>query len=159
MSDRSPETDPRSGDGEITLPSGRSLAVRGGNDGGDESIEIRSPDGQLELTVKLTDDGPVLSLKAAAVNIDAAKSVSLRCEDLDIEASKNLRLGSKGEVAIESGDDIRVRSVGQTFIDGEYVNLNCLDGSEDDEQAEQANAPELPVDPQTDCGGGCGHEH
>jgi hypothetical protein len=99
------------------LPSGRTVTVRA--DGGTEAIEIRSPGGEMELRIALTDRGPVLSLRGARLEIDAADAVAVNCRQFEVHAAEGVVLTAAGDVAIRSGGD--------TSIDGRLVKLNCQD--------------------------------
>lgn len=107
------------------LPSGTALTVRADEEG--EEIQLRSPDGGIELRIRMTDDGPVLMLRGVKLAIEASDSVSVNCRDFTVNASAGIQLATPGAVAVSSGADLRLKSAGPTFIDGEIVNLNCLD--------------------------------
>jgi hypothetical protein len=107
-----------------TLPSGRSVCVT--TDDQREQIEVRSPQGEVEVRIVMTEDGPVLSLRGARLEIDSTDSVALRCKRFEVQASEGIALQG-GDVDVRSTGDIHTQSTGQTFIDGDYVNLNCLE--------------------------------
>ena len=116
----------------ITMSSGRSVEVSSGP-GGDQ-IEVRSPDGMVEIRVALTPQGPVLSVSGAKLEINATESVSLNCRDLSINTTGSMNLTAQGSVGIHAADNVAVRSQGNTDIDAQIVNLNCgpRDGYNDD---------------------------
>ena len=140
-----------------TLPSGRSVCVTA--DDRREQIEVRSPQGEVEVRIVMTEDGPVLSLRGARLEIDSTDTVALRCKRFEIEASEGIALQG-GDVNIRSTGDIHTQSAGQTFIDGDYVNLNCLDRAG---YHDEGATPELESDPTAalpapdDGSGCCGH--
>jgi len=107
------------------LPSGRTLSVKAGN--GTEEIEIRSASGDVEICVKLTDTGPVLSLRGARLEINSSDTISVNCRQLELNASERIMMHAAEDIDIHSGGEIHTQSAQQTFIDGDYVNLNCLD--------------------------------
>jgi hypothetical protein len=120
-------TDPNSKDRAVQvvpLPSGTTLTVRAGTDG--EEINLRTAGGTLEVKIRLTDDGPVLSLKGATLEIEATDRVAVNCREFSVHAQDRVEL-SGGDVRVHSGNEIRMKSAAQTYIDGDYVNLNCLD--------------------------------
>jgi hypothetical protein len=118
------------------LPSGRSIAARVGDAG--EAIEIRSPDGQLELSIALTDEGPVLRLQGARLELVSPDSVSIQCREFEIETQSDVKLRANGAIEMQSGSELRTKSAGQTFIDGDFVNLNCRDREGYHDAPEQA---------------------
>jgi hypothetical protein len=128
----------------VALPSGTTLRVRSGPEGDD--IVLESAGGAMEVRIRVTADGPVLSLRGVRLEIEAADSVALNCREFSIEARDGIRLASGGPVRVDSDAEIKLRSADQTFIDGDYVNLNCLDrtGYHDDPSR---IAPAEPADP------------
>lgn len=113
--------------------SGRSVAVLQAD--GEERVEIRSAAGEMIVSMRLTDQGPVFSLAGASFEIAAAKSLSLSAENIRVEARGGLSLeaggalraagrdveivGHPGEVSIRANDDVD--------IVGERVRLNSED--------------------------------
>jgi hypothetical protein len=88
---------------------------------------LRSAGGQMELRLRLTADGPVLSLHGVKLEIEAADTVAVNCREFAVNARDGVRVTSAGGVDVRSEAEIHLRSAGQTFVDGDYVNLNCLD--------------------------------
>lgn len=119
-----PDLSVRSGQLRV-LPSGRSIVVTA--QGGREAIEVRSAQGDLEVRVELTDQGPVLSIRGARLEIDSTDTVAVTCRQFELNAQDQLRLHAGGEVGLTTEGEIKMKSAQQTFIDGDYVNLNCLD--------------------------------
>jgi hypothetical protein len=102
----------------LRFGSGRSLTAS--EAGGEEQIEIRAAGGALILSMRLTADGPVLSLSGVSLEIAAAKSLSLRAETLRVTAEKDIAIESvRGGVEIRANDDVA--------IVGERVRLNSDD--------------------------------
>jgi hypothetical protein len=73
-----------------TLPSGRSVVVRLA--GGAEELEIRSPRGDVEVRVVLTDEGPVVRLSGARLELDAAETVAVNCRRFEVRAEGDICL-------------------------------------------------------------------
>jgi hypothetical protein len=121
---------------EHALPRGRTLVLRIGSAG--EDIEIRSAAGEIELRIALTDAGPVVSLRGARVEVDAA-DVAFRCRDFDVQASGAARLASAGEMRLEAGE-IRAETKHDIHLNGAFIRLNCTPDSEAEAQALLAKA-------------------
>lgn len=117
------------------LPSGRRLELQVGDS--EERLEIRSPEGELELSVVLTADGPVLKLRGARLEIDSNDTVAVQCRRFELNTEEDVALHAKGSIQMNTDDEVRVKSAQQTFIDGDYVNINCLErtGYHDEEEA------------------------
>jgi hypothetical protein len=96
------------------LPSGRALVVRLG---AGEEIEIRSPSGEVEVQIVLTDQGPVVRLRAARLELAASDEIQLNARRLALHSSEQTELTTAG--------DVRVRSAGDTHINGKMLYLNC----------------------------------
>jgi len=109
----------------IPLRSGGTVTIR--SDGLGEDLVVRSAGGAMEVRFRITDDGPVLSLRGVRLEIEAADTVAVNCREFAVNAREKLQLSSSGSVEVRSAAEIRLRSAAQTFIDGDYVNLNCLD--------------------------------
>jgi hypothetical protein len=84
----------------VALPSGRRLAASVDASGADV-IRVHTRGGECVLTVRVTDEGPVLRFSGAALEIDATRSIDLSCE--------TLRLSATGDASIEVGGDLTER--------------------------------------------------
>ncbi|WP_437293491.1 hypothetical protein [Sorangium sp. So ce426] len=98
----------------VPLASGRSLEIA--EDEAAERVQIRSAEGQLLLSIRLTDEGPVLSISGASLEIAATKALALSCDtlriqaaqDADIEVGGSLRERVRGSVARDAGRSARI---------------------------------------------------
>jgi len=71
-------------------------------------IEVRNPAGQVELRIKLTEDGPVLQMESARLELKATESVEIESKRVAIKATEKLALESADEVSVEAEGDVRV---------------------------------------------------
>jgi hypothetical protein len=94
---------PHSAATAVTLPSGRRLEAELDPSGADV-LRIRARDGQCVLTVRITDEGPVLSFSGATIELEARR-LDVACDDL------RLRVG--GGAAIDIGGDVNARIAGR----------------------------------------------
>src|SRR5438105_2904123 len=99
---------------ERPLPSGRSVVLR--IRGTTEELEVRSPAGDVELRVTLGPDGPVLHLRAARLELEAADTVTLDCRRFEVAARDEICL---------TGQEMRVRTEGDIHLNGDVIHLNC----------------------------------
>jgi len=104
------------------LPSGRSVILRVTDAG--EDLQIRSPSGEVEVHITLTDDGPVVHLRAARLELEALETVALHCRRLEIDTEESARLHSAGELRL-TGQEMRVQTKGDIHLNGEVIRLNC----------------------------------
>lgn len=109
------------------LRSGRRISVVTSTDA--DELRIVGPDGDLELSVILTPDGPVLRLRGARLEIDSTEAIAVRCRTFELHTEETLDLRAGADLRLTSGGDTHAKAAGQTFIDADYVNLNCGDRS------------------------------
>lgn len=133
----------------MPLASGRSLEIA--EEGAGERIQVRSAEGQILVSIRLTDEGPVLSLAGVSLELTAAKTLSLACDTLRIQAAQDAAVevgGSlhervRGSVVREAGRSARttarevkveaspggveIRANDDVDIVGERVRLNSED--------------------------------
>ena len=81
---------------EVYLADGRKLIVSDGH-----LVEIRNESGMVEIRIQLTEQGPVLQVEAARMQLKASESVQIE--------SKKIELKSEEGTEIESEGDVRVR--------------------------------------------------
>ncbi|MFT5681043.1 MAG: hypothetical protein ACI8RZ_001949 [Myxococcota bacterium] len=98
----------------LALPSGRRVALVLGEDG--EELRVHAPDGQVEVTITLTADGPVVRLSSAKLQLDAVEEVSVNCKDFKVKTT--------GGVDIQSEDEIHLKSPKDVFVEGAVIWLN-----------------------------------
>jgi hypothetical protein len=91
---------------EVYLREGRTLSVEGA--GRDELVEIRSSSGQVELRIRLTEDGPVLQMESVRLNLKAAESVEIEAKRVEIKATETLQLASDNEIKVDAEGEVRV---------------------------------------------------
>ena len=91
---------------EIYLREGRTLRVEQSGTG--ELVEIRSSSGQVELRIKLTEDGPVLQVDSARLQLRASEAVEIESKRVEIRATETVQVTSKDEVKVEAEGEVRV---------------------------------------------------
>jgi hypothetical protein len=111
----------------LQFASGRKLDVI--ENDRDELLCVRAPDGQIMLSIRLTDEGPVLTLSAVSLELAARKHISLASETgnairevgkASIERAREVKIeAAPGGVVIKANDDVA--------ITGERVKLNSDD--------------------------------
>jgi hypothetical protein len=132
----------------LDLPSGRRVEIAVDGDG--ETLRVRSIAGDCVLEVRLTDEGPVLSLRGAVLEIDASRSLTLRSDELrlqarraSLEVAEDLieRIGGDAERRVGGDATLAARNVAldaqpggialsandDVDVTGERVRLNCDD--------------------------------
>jgi phage gp45-like len=91
---------------EIYLREGRTLSVE--RSGTDELVEVRSSSGQVELRIRLTEEGPVLQMESARLQLKASEAVEIESKRVEIRATETVQITSKDEVKVDAEGDVRV---------------------------------------------------
>jgi phage gp45-like len=91
---------------EVYLREGRTLSIE--DVGADELVEIRSSSGQIELRIRLTEEGPVLHMESARLQLKATESVEIASKRVEITATESLQLKSENEIKADAEGEVRV---------------------------------------------------
>lgn len=103
----------------LELPEGRTLEVTEG-----DLVEVRAASGQLELRIRLTEDGPVLELESVRLKLTAAESVDVECEDFNVTARSSVGIAAQSAISVSGKADVRVDAEGEVHVTGEIIHLN-----------------------------------
>jgi hypothetical protein len=107
---------------ERRLPSGRSVVVK--LEDGREELEIRSPQGEVEVRITLTESGPVVNLRGGRLEMEAADTVAIQCRRFEVQTTEGTDLTSSGDVQI-TGRELKVKTENDIHMNGEVIRLNC----------------------------------
>ena len=91
---------------EIYLREGRTLRVE--QSGTDELVEIRSSSGQVEVRIRLTEEGPVLQMESARLQLKASEAVEIASKRVEIHATETVQVASDNEVKVDAEGEVRV---------------------------------------------------
>src|SRR5690348_2582638 len=91
---------------EIYLREGRTLSVE--RSGTDELVEIRSSSGQVEVRIRLTEEGPVLQMESARLQLKASEAVEIESKRVEIRATETVQIESKDEVKVDAEGEVHV---------------------------------------------------
>lgn len=108
----------------LALRAGRSLTIDSGH-GIEDLIEIHDATGQVELRIRLTNDGPVLQLDGVRLSMNAADAIEMRCKTLSVDASESVQLASRGTLRVRSEDELNIESPDDVHVRGDNLYLNC----------------------------------
>jgi phage gp45-like len=106
----------------IDLSNAKTLTVTPAEDG--DLVEIRSAEGQIELRVKVTAEGPVLQMESVRLSLKASESVNVDCKNFEVRATESVDMHSDGGMQISGQADIRVDANGNVIVKGETIYLN-----------------------------------
>lgn len=106
----------------IRFESGR--AVRRGSNEGGEWIEVVEANGQVVLSVELTEKGPRIVIEGATLALKATESISLQAKHVAIEAEETAALKSAGPLSISSVQDMKIHADEEIRATGKMIWLN-----------------------------------
>jgi hypothetical protein len=108
----------------IALPGGRSIALT------DDKHVLRIADqhGAIELEVELRDTGPVVRVRAAALQVETSGPLLLGCERFELRAREGIRLASDGDFIANAGGDLDLRASGLAHCEGKAVRIRARNG-------------------------------
>jgi hypothetical protein len=103
------------------LPSGRSVVVKLTKDG--EEVQVRSPAGEVEVRITLSDNGPVVRLSGARLELEAVDTVAVNCRNLEVHTEESTQLSSAGDLRL-TGQEMRLRTTDDMHLNGKIIHLN-----------------------------------
>jgi hypothetical protein len=123
---------------ELREPAGQLFAPRSGrrialaSDGAEDRLVVRAPDGTVELTIRLTADGPVLVVSGAALELAATRDVTIECERFSVRARGEAEVVADGSVRVEGHaarvearrGNVEIQANDDVVVDGERIYLN-----------------------------------
>src|SRR5438874_5752664 len=98
------------------LSGGRTLTVSAEATG--EVVELRNPSGLLELRVRITEEGPVLSVEGVKIALRGAEAVTVETKRFDVKAAEGLTLHSDGELDVTSEKEMKIKSTDDVVVRG-----------------------------------------
>lgn len=101
------------------LPFGRSLHV----DPELGTVEISTPDGVVELSVRCTADGCVLRFASARLSLSTPGHLDVRCQALVVDAERRLELNSGGDYVSRVGGSSTTHVGGRLEADADELSL------------------------------------
>lgn len=122
LEDHEEQDEERTDERSVYLKHGRTLSVA--SDGVDELIEIRASSGDMELRIRMTEDGPVLQLEAVKLAVKATESIDLECKSFKVDAAESVEIASKGEMKVTSEGEMNIESPKDVRVRGEKIWLN-----------------------------------
>src|ERR1044071_8258672 len=98
---------------EVYLRDGRKLVVS--EQAGDQLVEVRNAAGLLEVRIKLTEEGTILQMDAARLQLKATEAVTIESKHVDVKATEQLALAATN-VTVTAEDEVKVEAKGDVDI-------------------------------------------
>jgi hypothetical protein len=110
---------------QLVLRSGRQVEVSETVDG--DALVVRAPGGEVLVTIRLTEDGPVVSLSAPKIEIASASELALRCDRLRVEAA-DASFDVRGDLVERVGGSVDRRAQGTSTQTAHSMALEAQTG-------------------------------
>ncbi len=107
---------------KLDLAHGQTAEVT--SDDGAQTLQLKAADGSVQLTVRITADGPVLVLSGARIELEAAESIALKTRHFSVDASESVDLGSQGTLDLHSQGELKVTTAEDCRVAGKMIWLN-----------------------------------
>jgi uncharacterized protein (DUF2345 family) len=106
----------------LHLDSGRQVLVHSDQKG--ELLEILERGGEAVVTVRLTDEGPIVTVQGAHLELKSTETLALEAKEVKIKAQENVSVESKGSLKIDSSDKMDIHSQDEIRVIGKMIHLN-----------------------------------
>ena len=106
----------------LQLNSGRQVLVHSNEK--EELIEITEPEGEVIMKVRMTDDGPVVSVLGARLELKSTETIALEANKIKIQAKEEAVLESKGSLKVDATKKIGIHSDDDIKVVGNMIYLN-----------------------------------
>ena len=117
-----PTTDEQYKKKRIQLDSGCQILINSSE--GEESIEIAGAEGEVMVNVRMTDEGPVISVHGTHLELKSTDTIALEAKKIKIEAEEETVVGSKGDLRIDASEKLNVHSDDDIRVVGKMIYLN-----------------------------------
>lgn len=108
-------------DREVYLRDGRKLVLS--EQSGEQLVEIRNESGMLEVRIRLTEEGPVLQMESARLQLKATEAVSIESARVEIKGTETVQM-SGGKISVSGEEDVNVDAKGEVRVVGKMIYLN-----------------------------------
>ena len=106
---------------KLQLDSGRYILIRSNEK--EESLEIVDG-GEVVVTVRLTDEGPVVTVQGAHLELKSTKTIALEAKEVKIKAEEEASIESMGRLKIDSSQKMDIHSEDDIRVVGKIIHLN-----------------------------------
>ena len=106
----------------MRLDSGRQVLVRSDQEA--EYIEIMEPNGEITLKVRMTDDGPVVSVHGARLELTSSETIALEAKKIAIRAEEEAVFESKGRLDMDAKKKMNIQCDDDIKLVGKIIHLN-----------------------------------
>lgn len=106
----------------VKLSSGREVVIDHSEK--EELIRIIEKEGQISLTVRMTEAGPVITIEGAQLALKSVDKITLEAKKIEMVAEEETTIASKGALNIESEKKMDIKSKDDIRVEGKLIHLN-----------------------------------
>jgi hypothetical protein len=106
----------------MQLDSGRQIIVH--SDEKEELIQIVEPEGVISMTVRMTDAGPVVTVRGAHLELKSTETITLEAKKITLHAKEEAVVESEGSLKVDSAKKMDIRSDDEIRVEGTMIHLN-----------------------------------
>ena len=106
---------------KVPLDSGRHILIRSREK--EDLLEIIER-GEVVVTVRLTEEGPVVTVQGAHLELKAAEALTLEAKEVKIKGQEKVSIESMGSLKIDSSKKMGIHSKDDIRVIGKIIHLN-----------------------------------
>jgi uncharacterized protein (DUF2345 family) len=106
---------------KLQLDSGRYILICSKEK--EELLEIVDG-GEVVVTVRLTDEGPVVTVQGAHLELKSTETLALEAKEVKIKAEEKVSVESRGRLKIDSAKKMDIHSEDDIRVVGKIIHLN-----------------------------------
>lgn len=107
---------------DLVLTSGYRIDVH--NDNKEEVIKITSPNDDLLMQIRITNEGPVVCLQGAHLQLHSTETIALEAKKINIQAQEETVVESKGKLDVKAAQKMDIHADDDIKISGKMVHIN-----------------------------------
>ncbi len=108
--------------GELThhFPTGHKIQI----DLDGQMIDVRDINGELQVQINITKDGPQIQLNGGQLDLQSPENISMDCNSFRLTTKEDTEIFAKGQVKIDSRDEMRITCEDDVYIRARVIWLN-----------------------------------
>jgi len=89
-----------------------------------QMIEVRDIHGDLQVQINITQDGPQIKLNGGQLDLQSPENISMDCNSFRLTTKEDTEIFAKGQVKIDSRDEMRLTCEDDIYIRARVIWLN-----------------------------------
>jgi hypothetical protein len=113
---------------ELDLPSGRTIRLESPREDREDVLTVRSPRGEVELSVRFTEHGPVLRFESADLELASPGRVQVSCREYAVNARHGITHQTDGDLRQQAGGRLISETAGEAEHRARATTIRSLRG-------------------------------